>query len=102
MPRILQSPAARLELLQIFNEIAADNLAAAERMIERFDAVFRHLAVQPEMAEQVPRRRRKNIRRFPVGNYVVILSTDRRRRGNPTRLAWRSRPRPKTLMRNRP
>jgi len=71
MPRIVQSPAARLELLQIFNAIAVDNLSAAERMIDRFDQVFHRLAVHPEMGEPMPNRRRKQIRRFPVNGYVV-------------------------------
>jgi toxin ParE1/3/4 len=71
MPRIIQSPIARRELRGIFNHIADDNLSAAERLIERFDEVFGHLAAGPEMGERVPRVRGKHVRRFPVGNYIV-------------------------------
>lgn len=71
MAQFLLSPAARVELLEIFNEIAVDNLTAAERLIDRFDRLFHRLAAQPEMGERVPGRRGRQFRRFPVRNYIV-------------------------------
>lgn len=70
MARFTLSPDARVELLEVFNLIAIDNLTAAERMIDRFDQLFRRLAEQPEMGERVSRRGRQ-FRRFPVNNYIV-------------------------------
>jgi len=60
---ILRRPQARLDLIDIWNYIADDNEAAADRLLDRIE--------QPkagrERAELAP-----GLRSFPVGNYLLF------------------------------
>lgn len=48
-----------------------ENPSAAVSMVDRFDDVFRRLADHPEIGERHPSKRKRHVRLFPVGNYVV-------------------------------
>ena len=68
---ILRRPQARLDLIDIWNYIADDNEAAADRMLDRIEGVLQMLSEQPkagrERLELAP-----ELRSFPVGNYLLF------------------------------
>jgi len=68
---IVRSQAARLDLYDIWQFIAEDNEAAADRLIDRIDAVFRMLADNPQGGRARPELK-IGIRSFPVGAYIVF------------------------------
>lgn len=67
-----QTPRARADLLDIWNYIAPDNEAAADRLLERIGRVFDMLAHQPHAGRGRPELGVTDLRSFPVGNYVVF------------------------------
>lgn len=71
MARIVRSYPARDDLRQIWLYIANDNLAAADRMIDRFERNLLSLARNPLMG-QAADQYRKGLRQFTVGSYVMF------------------------------
>jgi toxin ParE1/3/4 len=71
MPRILRTEQSRLDFLEIWEFIAADNLAEANKLIDLFDTKLAILAVSPhlgrERSELAP-----NLRSLPIGNYLIF------------------------------
>ena len=71
MPRVARRPLAEADILEIWDYIADDSLAAADRWVDRLDEQFRMLAAQPMMGsareELAP-----GVRSFPFGRYVVF------------------------------
>jgi toxin ParE1/3/4 len=71
MPRVTRRPLAEADILEIWDYIADDSLAAADRWVDRLDEQFRMLAAQPMMGRAreglAPR-----VRSFPFGRYVVF------------------------------
>jgi len=49
MPRVTRRPLAEADILEIWDYIADDSLAAADRWVDRLDEQFRLLAAQPMM-----------------------------------------------------
>jgi toxin ParE1/3/4 len=70
MPRIVRTYPARDDLKQIWLYIAQRNVAATDRLIDKFERTLQSLARYPLMGESVPRYR-AGLRRFTVGNYVL-------------------------------
>lgn len=71
MGRVRQSRLAAADLLEIWVHIARDNVAAADRMLDRMHEVCTKLAASPELG----RRRDElapGLRSFPVGRYIVF------------------------------
>lgn len=66
-------PQADLDLDSIWDFIAVDDTQAAERLINRIGNVFQMLVENPLAGRERPELR-KNLRSFPVGNYVVFYS----------------------------
>jgi len=66
-------PQADLDLDSIWDFIAVDDIQAAERPINRIGNVFQMLVENPLAGRERPELRR-NLRSFPVGNYVVFYS----------------------------
>jgi toxin ParE1/3/4 len=68
---ILRRPQVQLDLIDIWNYIADDNEAAADRMLDRIEGVLQMLSEQPkagrERLELAP-----ELRSFPVGNYLLF------------------------------
>jgi toxin ParE1/3/4 len=60
---------ALADLDEIFAYIAADNPAAAARLVDRIEDAARRIAATPYMGEAT---RKSGFRRFPVGNYLVV------------------------------
>ncbi len=52
MDRYFLSSVAEADTLAIWEYIAQDNLIAADRMIDRFTAAFKRLAMYPETGER--------------------------------------------------
>ena len=69
-PRLARSRQARADLAEIWRYIAADNPAAARRLLERIEAVARLLAERPLMGRPRPNLA-PGLRSFPVGAYVL-------------------------------
>ena len=75
--KILRSPRARLDLIEIWSYIAQDNPDAADGMLDRFDDVMSKLAARPLIGRKRPELA-ENLRSFPLGNYIIfyVLSDD--------------------------
>ena len=71
MPQVTRRPLAETDILEIWDYIADDSLAAADRWVDRLDEQFRLLAAQPMMGrardELAP-----GVRSFPFGRYVIF------------------------------
>ncbi|MCE9607424.1 MAG: type II toxin-antitoxin system RelE/ParE family toxin [Planctomycetia bacterium] len=96
MPQFLRARRAEEDLFEIVSAITIENRSAAESMIDRFNETFRRLADHPLIGEQLRSSRKRDVRLFPVGNYVVyyrpvvegvlILRVWHAARGNPPKL----------------
>lgn len=60
---------ALVDLDQIFAYIAADNRAAAARLVARIEEAARQIAATPYIGEAAHNPR---FRRLPVGNYLIV------------------------------
>jgi toxin ParE1/3/4 len=60
---------ALADLDEIFAYIAADNPAAAARLVDRIEDAARRIAATPYIGEAT---RKSGFRRFPVGNYLIV------------------------------
>jgi toxin ParE1/3/4 len=71
MMRVVRTSAAKADAREIWAYIAQDNPEAADRLLDRFDKLFRVLASQPlvgkSVEELVP-----NLRFVPIGNYLIF------------------------------
>ncbi|MEO8202760.1 MAG: type II toxin-antitoxin system RelE/ParE family toxin [Betaproteobacteria bacterium] len=71
MTRVTRRPLAVADILEIWDYIADDSLAAADRWVERLDELLRTLAAQPLIGlsreELAP-----DARSFPFGRYIVF------------------------------
>ena len=66
MPQVTRRPLAETDILEIWDYIADDNPAAADRWVDRLDAQFRTLATQPMMG-RTRNELAPGVRSFPVG-----------------------------------
>ena len=64
-------PQADLDLDSIWAFIAADNVTAANRLIDRIGGVFEMLVESPLAGRERPELQ-INLRSFPVGNYIIF------------------------------
>jgi len=69
--RFRKRPQADIDLNLIWDYIAADNVNAANRQIERIGGVFEMLVQSPMAGRERPDLRR-GLRCFPVGSYLVF------------------------------
>ena len=71
MPQVTRRPLAETDILEIWDYIAEDSLAAADRWVDHLDEQFRVQATQPMMGrardELAP-----GVRSFPFRRYVVF------------------------------
>ncbi|MCE2644658.1 MAG: type II toxin-antitoxin system RelE/ParE family toxin [Burkholderiaceae bacterium] len=72
MPRVTRRPLAQTDILDIWDFIADDSVAAADRWVDVLDAQFRVLATQPMMG-RAREELAPGVRSFPVGRYVVFF-----------------------------
>jgi toxin ParE1/3/4 len=71
MARIVRSFPARDDLQQIWAYVAKDSIAAADRLIDRFEHDLAIVARNPLMGQSVDFLR-AGLRQFTIGNYVVF------------------------------
>ena len=71
--RFRKLPRADLDLDSIWNFIAADDIQAADRQINRIGEVFQMLVENP-LAGRERSELRRDLRSFPVGSYVVFYT----------------------------
>lgn len=68
---VFRRPRARLDLMEIWGYVAADNEGAADRLLDRIDEVLRTLSQQPMAGRERPELAAA-LRSFTVGNYVLF------------------------------
>lgn len=71
MPRLLKTPEAELDLIEIAAYIEADNPAAADRLLDTFEEKFELLSEFPGLG-QARDDLARSLRSFPVGSYVIF------------------------------
>ncbi|MEX2140953.1 MAG: type II toxin-antitoxin system RelE/ParE family toxin [Pirellulales bacterium] len=71
MNQCIYSPAARRDLLELYEYIAQDRPDAAQRFIEHLEATCQWLAVDREMGERVEGLR-QGARMFSYEKYVIF------------------------------
>lgn len=71
MPTVQKLPKAYEDLFEIWDFIAADNIAAADAWIDKLNAQFLLLASHP-LIGRVREELAKEIRSFPIGRYVIF------------------------------
>jgi toxin ParE1/3/4 len=69
--RARRLPKARIDLSEIWLYVATDDMAAADRLIDRFDEAVSMLSEQPNAGRSRPDLG-EEIRSFPVGAYIVF------------------------------
>ncbi|MEN9574915.1 MAG: hypothetical protein RL514_2770 [Verrucomicrobiota bacterium] len=67
----LRTPEARLDLCDIWEYIADDNVSAADRLVEEIDAQCKFLARMPEIG-RLREELSPHLRSWVVGNYVIF------------------------------
>ncbi len=76
MPRITRRPLAETDILEIWDYIAEDTFAAADRWVDQLDEKLRLLAIQPLMGRTRDELER-GVRSLPFGRYVIFyMPTD--------------------------
>ena len=71
MARIVRASAAKADAGEIWAYIAEENPDAADRLLDRFDKLFRLLAARPHLGKSAENLA-PNLRTLPVGNYLVF------------------------------
>ena len=69
--RLIVSPAAEADVLEIWEYIARDNPSAADGLLDRLHALFRRLMDHPELGVNAEKLA-PGLRMFPTGNYIVF------------------------------
>ena len=69
--RIIRTPRAKLDLIEIWEFIAEDSESAADRLLDRLDQVLAMLRDNP-LAGRARPELAPEIRSHPVGNYVLF------------------------------
>jgi toxin ParE1/3/4 len=69
--KLSRRPQAEIDLEEIWLFIAADNIAAADRLLDRIGSVFEMLAENPGAGRHRPELG-KSVRSFAVGNYIIF------------------------------
>jgi toxin ParE1/3/4 len=72
MPTIIKRPYVHTDLVEIWDNIADDSEARADKFIDELDAVFRKLARKP-MLGRLRDELAKDMRSFPYGNYLIFF-----------------------------
>ena len=65
---------AEQDVLDIWLYIAADNITAADKLVDRFTEIYERLADNPGIGSS-QEQYRPGLRCFPVGNYIVFYRT---------------------------
>ena len=71
MARLVRTRQAEEDLIEIWTFIAQDDMAAADRLVDRIDDVCRHLAENPELGPPRPDLR-PELRYISVARYLIL------------------------------
>jgi toxin ParE1/3/4 len=71
MAHILRTRASSEDYDEIWSYLAMRDLAAADRLIDQFDATLKIIALTPRMG-RIVEELGSNLRSFPVGNYLLF------------------------------
>ena len=71
MGRLIRTARAEEDLIEIWMYIAADNPAAADRLLDRIEAKCQMLADNPGLGQARPDIA-PELRYFPVGRYLIL------------------------------
>lgn len=71
MPRVTRRPLAAVDILDIWDYIAEDSAAAADRWVDKLDEKFNLIATQPLMG-RAREELAASLRSFPFGRYVIF------------------------------
>jgi toxin ParE1/3/4 len=71
MPQVRRRPLAALDVLDIWDYIAEDDVAAADRWVDELDATLRSLATQPMMG-RARDELAEGLRSLPYRRYVIF------------------------------
>lgn len=72
MARVIRSPDAEADMLEIWSNIADDKPSAADRFLDSLEQRMELLSRHPKIGESRPDLGRR-VRVFTVGNYVIFL-----------------------------
>lgn len=70
--RVVLSPLARQDLLDIWDHIALDDVDAADRLAKEFEEAMAKLASMPEMGHSRSDLADRSHRFWPVRNYLIV------------------------------
>jgi len=71
MSRVTRRPLAEVDVLDIWDHIAEDSIAAADRWLDTPDDKFNLIATQPLMG-RAREELAASLRSFPFGRYVIF------------------------------
>ncbi len=71
--RVRLTEQAEDDILEIWEYIAADNISAADRLVDRFTETYEKLAQNPGMGVK-QEQYRTGLRCFPVGKYIIFYT----------------------------
>ena len=74
MPRIKKAVQAEKDIEELWLYIAADNMLAADRVLDDIEAQCHLIATQPGMGRPRPELA-PGLRSFPVGRYIILYQT---------------------------
>jgi plasmid stabilization system protein ParE len=72
MPAYVLSPDALQDLQNIWNFIALDNVAAADKLENEFFEAFEMLVQHPQMGHARSDLTERDVRFWPIGSYLVV------------------------------
>lgn len=71
MANVVRRPLAALDILDVWDHIADDDMMAADRWVDELDSAFGRLATQPLMGRARPELA-SELRSFPFQRYVIF------------------------------
>lgn len=66
------SPAARQDLVEIWQYVAEDNLSAADKLLTKLETALQRLAERPHLGHRRPDLTDQKVLFWPVGSLLVI------------------------------
>lgn len=75
MKQLVISSAARVNLREIWDYVAGDNIVAADALLESFYEKFEILRERPEAGRLRPELK-AGLRSFPVGRYLIFYTVN--------------------------
>lgn len=71
MPRIIRTPQANEDVLDIWDYISRDSVSAADKLVRHINEMLSRMAKNPSMGV-LHEEYQPGLRAFPVGNYIIF------------------------------